>query len=95
MSRHHRINQEVSKRRETQQYLQRKKHNIYSRRIAVNYKFYKPKKFRTKQLVEPATHLGPKIILGNNKPVGKNVTLVDIYNNKPILEQRNKKEPVT
>ena len=88
MSRQHRINQAVTKRRETQQYLQRKDNNIYPRRISVDYKFYKPKKLRTKQWVEPATYLGPLIPLGKNKPVGKNITLADIYNNKPTPEQK-------
>jgi len=87
MSRQHGINQAVSKRRETQQYLQRKNNNIYLRRIPVDYKFYKPRKLRTKQWVEPATHLGPKIPLGKNKPVGKNITLGDIHN-KPTPEQK-------
>jgi len=89
MSRQHRINQAVSKRKETKQYLERKANNIYSRRISVNYKFFKPKKLRTKQWVEPATHLGSKIPLGKNKPVGKNITLADIYNKHQ--NKRNKK----
>jgi len=33
-------------------------------------------------------------VLGKNKPVGKNVTLADIYNNKPTPEQKKQKEPV-
>jgi len=88
MSRQHSINQAVSKKRETYQYLARKANNIYPRRIAVNYKFYKQRKLKTKQWVEPATHLGPLIPLGKNKPVGKNITLADIYNNKPTPEQK-------
>jgi len=79
------INQAVSKRRETKQYLIRKHKNIYPRRIALNYKFYKPRKLQTKQWVEPVTHLGPKIPLAKYKQVGKNITLADIYN-KPTPE---------
>jgi len=94
MSRQHRIKQAVSKRREIQQYLQRKKDNFYSSRIAVNYKFYKPKKLRIKQWVEPGTYLGELIPLGKNKPVGKNITLAEIYNNKPTPEQKKHKKPV-
>jgi len=33
--------------------------------------------------------------LGKNKPVGKKITLVDIYNNKPTPEQKETKKPVT
>jgi len=82
------INSAVTKRKETHEYLARKGNNIYPRRIAVNYKFYKPKKIRTMQWVEPETHFGPLILLGKNKPVGKNITLADIYNNKPTPEQK-------
>jgi len=78
----------VTKRKETKQYLQRKDNNIYPRRSSVNYKFYKPKKLRIKQWIEPATHLGPLIPLGKNKPVGKNITLADIYNKKLTSEQK-------
>jgi len=44
--------------------------------------------------VEPATYYGPLIPLGKKKPVGKNITLTDIYN-RPIPEQKRLKEPVT
>jgi len=74
----HRINQAVSKRKETKHYLQRKDNNIYPRRIAVNYKFYTPRKYRVKQWVEPATLSSPLILLGKNKPRGKNIILTDI-----------------
>ena len=85
------INQAVSKRKETKQYPLRKEHNIYPKAILLNYIFYRPKKHRIEQWVEPATHLGPKIPLGKNKPVGKNITLPDIYN-KLIPEQKKQKK---
>jgi len=87
MRRQNRINHAVSKRKETKQYVQTKSNNIYPRRISVNYHFYRPRKIRTKKWVEPATHLGPIILLGKNKPVAKNFTLKDIYN-KPIPKQK-------
>jgi len=62
--------------------------NIHPRRIAVDYKFYTPRKYKVKQWVEPATLISPLILLGKNKPVGKNITLTDIYNNKPTPEQK-------
>jgi len=93
--RQHSINQAVAKQRKTQQYLLRKDKDINPKRIAVDYKFYKPKKLRTKKWVEPVPYLGPLIPLGKNKPVGKNITLADIYNNKPTPEQKKQKEPVT
>jgi len=77
------INTVVTKRKEKLQYLARKKNNIYSRRIAVNYKFYTPKKLRTKQWVEPATPLDPLIPVGKNIPVGNNITLADILKPTP------------
>ena len=89
MSRRQRaINSAVRRNHQNKQYILKKINNIYPKRTLAGYKFYKPKKDRKKQWEAPATLLGPLILLGKNKPVGKNITLTDIYNNKPTLEQK-------
>jgi len=89
------INSAVRRNHQNKQYILKKRNNIYPKRTSAGYIYYKPKQLRIKQLVEPATHLGPLIALGKNKPVGKNITLADIYNNKPTPEQKKKEKPVT
>ena len=83
------INSAVRKTQRNKHYTKQRLKDIYPRRTAKNYTLYIPKKFKTKKWVEPATHLGPLIPLGKNKPVGKNITLADIYNKHQ--NKRNKK----
>jgi len=81
------INSAVRRRQRNKHYTKQRLKDIYSRTTAKSYSFYISKKIRTKKWVEPTMHLGPLIPLGKNKPVGKNMTLADIYKNKPTLEQ--------
>jgi len=81
------INPAVRKRQRNKHYTKQRLKDIYPRRTAKNYSFYIPKKNKAKKWMEPAIYLGPLILLGQNKPVGKNITLVYIYN-KPTPEQK-------
>jgi len=64
MSRQKAKNSAVRRDYHIKQYILKKSNNIYPKRTLAGYKFYKPKKLRTKHWVEPATHLGPLISLG-------------------------------
>jgi len=81
------INSTVRQRQRNKLYTKQRLKDIYTKRTAKDYSFYILKKIWTKKWVEPEPHLSPLILLGKNKPVGKNITLVDIYN-KLTLEQK-------